>query len=252
MGQSVEIAHRTKQPLLADLVGQERAKAGLRQLIAAARQRKAPLDHILLLGPYGVGKVALAQATARECGARLTTPPGDALKNSRRFFLLVCNMHDGELLLLERFEHLPGGIREIAAGCIERRPVETVVGRGQSAQRFKVLLPHITVIASAEKLTTQLKALYEGSFVFELEPYDTGEIQEIVLQEALQAGARLNTTAAQLIAEYSEHMPGEAVSILKRVQRLVEPPAAGGEIGAAAVQKALVVLGYSRSQSKEQ
>jgi Holliday junction resolvasome RuvABC ATP-dependent DNA helicase subunit len=191
--------------------------------------------------------VALARATARECGATLRIPAADSLKAPRRFFLLVSNMHDGELLLLERFEQLPGGIREIAAGCIERRPVETVVGGGKSAQRFKVMLPYITVIASAERLTRQLRVLYERAFIFELEPYATGEIQEIVLHEALQTGTKLDPTAAHLIAEAAKQMPGEAVAILKRIQHLVEPAGAGDAIGVGDVQKALVVLGYSQA-----
>ena len=50
--------------LLSDLFGQENVKENLAILIAAARQRSEPLDHVLFYGPPGLGKTTLAHVVA--------------------------------------------------------------------------------------------------------------------------------------------------------------------------------------------
>ena len=41
---------------LSNLIGQERIKENLAILIAAARKREEPLDHVMFYGPPGLGK----------------------------------------------------------------------------------------------------------------------------------------------------------------------------------------------------
>ncbi|MCJ7622054.1 MAG: Holliday junction branch migration DNA helicase RuvB, partial [Anaerolineaceae bacterium] len=42
--------------LLTEVIGQEQIKENLSILIAAARQRGEPLDHVMFYGPPGLGK----------------------------------------------------------------------------------------------------------------------------------------------------------------------------------------------------
>ena len=46
--------------LLKDFLGQRSIKKNLSTFIEAARQRSEPLDHLLLIGPPGLGKTTLA------------------------------------------------------------------------------------------------------------------------------------------------------------------------------------------------
>src|SRR6202035_597886 len=61
---------------LAEFIGQEQARANLSIFIAAARARNEALDHVLFVGPPGLGKTTLAQIVARELGVNFRATSG--------------------------------------------------------------------------------------------------------------------------------------------------------------------------------
>ncbi|HEX9495552.1 MAG TPA: AAA family ATPase, partial [Candidatus Limnocylindria bacterium] len=62
-----------------DYINQEKVKANLRILIAAAKGRNEPLEHVALYGPPGVGKTSLANVIAHELGVPIRVTSGPAM-----------------------------------------------------------------------------------------------------------------------------------------------------------------------------
>src|ERR1700753_4505595 len=68
---------------LSEFVGQAQARANLSIFIEAARKRNEALDHVLFVGPPGLGKTTLAQIVAREPGVGLLVTSGPVVAKAR-------------------------------------------------------------------------------------------------------------------------------------------------------------------------
>ena len=64
---------------LADFAGQEAARKNLGIFIQSARSRGDALDHVLFVGPPGLGKTTLAQIVARELGVNFRSTSGPVI-----------------------------------------------------------------------------------------------------------------------------------------------------------------------------
>ena len=68
---------------LSEFVGQNAIKENLSIFIEAARRRNEALDHVLLLGPPGLGKTTLAHVISHELGVTIRTTSGPVIETGR-------------------------------------------------------------------------------------------------------------------------------------------------------------------------
>ena len=230
--------------LLTDLAGQEKLKAALRRLIAAARQQHAPLDHILFVGADGMGKAAFAQAAANESGLQLRTPPVEALDDPLALIDVLMNTPLGYALLIERMDRLSGGCEQLISDCIAEPGVEVLVRAAGPVRAARVSLPRFTILGTAEDLPHRLMRAHSSLVVFVLAAYTPRELRMIVLRRAADAGVRVDHKAAELIAFYADGSPERALTLFRRIQhRATSAP--DGTITLAAARNALMAMGYA-------
>lgn len=76
-GEDVDSALRPQT--LDDFTGQAEARANLKIFIEAAKNRGEALDHVLFVGPPGLGKTTLAQIMAKELGVNFRSTSGPVI-----------------------------------------------------------------------------------------------------------------------------------------------------------------------------
>ncbi|EBW1603909.1 AAA family ATPase, partial [Salmonella enterica subsp. enterica serovar Kottbus] len=77
---------------LDDFVGQQAARANLKVFIEAAKSRGEALDHVLFVGPPGLGKTTLAQIMAREMGVNFRSTSGPVIAKAGDLAALLTNL----------------------------------------------------------------------------------------------------------------------------------------------------------------
>src|ERR671925_67043 len=131
--------------LLDEYIGQDRVRENLQVAIAAAKQRKEPLDHVLLHGPPGLGKTTLAYVIANELGAAVRATSGPAIERPGDLVGIVSNLAAGEVLFIDEIHRMAAAVEEILYPALEDYEVDIIIGQGPSARSVKVPLQKFTL-----------------------------------------------------------------------------------------------------------
>ena len=92
--EETQVERQLRPQRLDEYVGQRAAVESLRVSVEAARQRREPLDHVLLSGPPGLGKTTLATIMANEMGAAIVTTAGPSLERGGDLMGILTNLSE--------------------------------------------------------------------------------------------------------------------------------------------------------------
>ena len=107
---------------LSDYVGQSKIKEGLGIFIEAAKNRKEPLDHVLLYGPPGLGKTTLSHIIATELGSQLKVTSGPAIEHAADLAAILTNLQKNDVLFIDEIHRLPKIVEEVLYSATGKRP----------------------------------------------------------------------------------------------------------------------------------
>ena len=99
--------------LLNDFLGQENIKRNLKTFIQAAKARQEPLDHLLLIGPPGLGKTTLAQITAHELGVDFKVTSAPALEKPKDLAGILSTITERTVFFIDEIHRLKPAIEEM-------------------------------------------------------------------------------------------------------------------------------------------
>jgi Holliday junction DNA helicase RuvB len=241
--QSEDRMDQTLRPRsLADLIGQERVKDNLAILIAAARQRGEPLDHVLFYGPPGLGKTTLAHILSNEMGVNIKITSGPAIERPGDLAAILTNLRMGDVLFIDEVHRLGRVIEEVLYPAMEDFALDIIIGKGPSARSIRLKLPRFTVIGATTRLalmTAPLRARFGA--VYRLDFYDLTAMNEIVRRAARVLGIGTDEQGVDEIARRGRGTPRVALRLLRRVRDYAEVRA-GGMITRSVSQQALDLL----------
>jgi holliday junction DNA helicase RuvB len=227
---------------LEDFVGQKRVKEQLGIALQAAQARGEALDHVLLVGPPGLGKTSLAFIVREELGVGIRTIAGPALERKGDMAAILTALEERDVLFVDEIHRLNRAVEEILYPALEDFRLDIVVGQGPAARTLTLDLPPFTLVGATTRtglLTTPLRDRF--GMTFRLDYYDPAELGRIVRRSARILGVEIADEAADEIAARSRGTPRISNRILRRVRDVAEVRHAGA-ITTAVAKEALALL----------
>src|SRR2546422_2095472 len=193
---------------LAEFVGQERIKEQLAISLDATKGRDEALDHVLLVGPPGLGKTSLAYIVREELGVGIRCVAGPALERKGDMAAILTGLERHDVLFVDEIHRLNRAIEEILYPALEDFRLDIVVGQGPAARTLTLDLPPFTLVGATTRtglLTTPLRDRF--GMTFRLGYYEPHELTLIVRRSARIVGVEISQEAADEIALRSRGTP---------------------------------------------
>jgi Holliday junction DNA helicase RuvB len=208
---------------LGEFIGQEKARANLDVFIKAARARKDALDHVLFVGPPGLGKTTLAQIVARELGVNFRATSGPVISKAGDLAALLTNLEERDVLFIDEIHRLNPQVEEILYPAMEDFQLDLIIGEGPAARSVKIELAKFTLVGATTRaglLTNPLRDRF--GIPVRLDFYNEGELEQIVTRGARVLGVAISKDGANEIARRSRGTPRIAGRLLRRLRDFAE------------------------------
>jgi Holliday junction DNA helicase RuvB len=204
---------------LAEFVGQQQARANLGIFIEAARQRNEALDHVLFVGPPGLGKTTLAQIVSRELGVNFRATSGPVIAKAGDLAALLTNLEERDVLFIDEIHRLNPAVEEILYPAMEDFQLDLIIGEGPAARSVKIDLAPFTLVGATTRaglLTNPLRDRF--GIPIRLNFYTEAELEQIVNRGARVLRIGMTADGANEIARRARGTPRIAGRLLRRVR----------------------------------
>jgi Holliday junction DNA helicase RuvB len=202
-----------------EFIGQEKIINNLKVFARAARERKEPLDHILLCGPPGLGKTTLAHIIANELKVNIFVSSGPAIEKKGDLAGLLTNLNDNDVLFIDEIHRLNAAVEENLYPAMEDFHFDIIIGEGAHARIVNLPLKPFTLIGATTRaglLSSPLRDRF--GYVETLDFYGPEDLEKIVKRSASILNIEIDDGAALEIAKRSRGTPRIANRLLRRVR----------------------------------
>jgi Holliday junction DNA helicase RuvB len=237
------IATTLRPRKLDEYIGQKDLVEKLRIALQAARQRKEPMEHVLLHGPPGLGKTTLAHVIAAEMGTRAYVSSGPALTKGGDLVGTLTKMAPHDVLFIDEIHRLPVAVEEYIYPAMEDFKIDFTLDSGMHAKVITYHLKPFTLIGATTRaglLTGALRSRF--GITHNLQFYDESDLLKILRRAADLLVMKVDGAALTTIAQRSRGTPRVCLRLLRRVRdfALVR---ARGRIDEAVISDALALEG---------
>ena len=205
--------------LLNDFLGQENIKRNLKTFIQAAKARQEPLDHLLLIGPPGLGKTTLAQITAYELGVDFKVTSAPALEKPKDLAGILSTITERTVFFIDEIHRLKPAIEEMLYIAMEDFELDWIIGQGAAARTVRIPIPPFTLIGATTKagsVSSPLRSRF--GFIPRFEFYTQKELASIIKRSAHSLQVEIQENAAMLLAQCCRGTPRVANRVLRRMR----------------------------------
>jgi Holliday junction DNA helicase RuvB len=202
-----------------DFVGQKEVVDNLKISIQAAKQRKEPLEHVLLSGPPGLGKTSLSHIIAHEMNSKITATSGPAIERAGDLIGILTNLEKGDILFIDEIHRLSKVVEEFLYPAMENFQIDFVIDKGPYAKTIKFNLKPFTLIGATTR-TGLLAAPLRNRFgiFYNLDFYKVEDLAKIIKHSAKTLTMDIDEDAALEIARRARGTPRIANRLLRRIR----------------------------------
>ncbi|NNF55266.1 MAG: Holliday junction branch migration DNA helicase RuvB [Acidimicrobiales bacterium] len=214
---------RIRPQTMDEFVGQSQLKERLSIILEAANARSEPADHLLFVGPPGLGKTTLAGIVANEMGAELQITSGPALVKPGDVAAILSKVQTGDVLFVDEIHRVPTQVEEVLYPAMEDLMIDVVIGQGPAARSIRMPVEPFTLIGATTRAGMIAGPLRDRfGDVFRLDFYTTDDLRAIIERTAGILGVEITPEAANEIASRSRRTPRIANRLLRRVRDWAE------------------------------
>ncbi len=202
-----------------DFLGQATLKEQLQIFIEAARSRGEALDHVLLVGPPGLGKTTLAGIIANEMGVSIRTTSGPMLERKADIAAILTNLDEGDVLFIDEIHRLGRSVEEVLYPAMEDFQLDIIIGEGPSARTIRLDMPPFTLVGATTRtglITTPLRDRF--GFTHRLDYYSEEDLARVAARAATILDVEVEEEGLSEIARRSRGTPRVANRLLRRVR----------------------------------
>src|SRR5690606_29362209 len=205
---------------LDEYIGQSDLVEKLAIALQAVRERREPMEHVLLHGPPGLGKTTLAHVIAEEMGTRAYVTSGPALTKGGDLVGTLTKMQPHDVLFIDEIHRLPAAVEEYIYPAMEDFRIDFTLNSGMHAKVITYNLKPFTLIGATTRaglLTGALRSRF--GITHHLQYYDEGDLLAILRRaSALLDIDAIDDASLQAIAQRSRGTPRVTLRLLRRVR----------------------------------
>jgi len=202
-----------------EFIGHKDIIDNLKIAIQAAKQRKEPLEHVLLSGPPGLGKTSLSHIISHEMGAKITATSGPAIERAGDLIGILTNLEKGDILFIDEIHRMSKVVEEFLYPAMESFQIDFVIDKGPYAKTIKFNLKPFTLIGATTR-TGLLAAPLRGRFgiFYSLDFYKIEDLAKIIKNSSQLLTVQIDQDACMEIAKRARGTPRIANRLLRRVR----------------------------------
>ena len=234
--------NRLRPSRFEEFVGQQKVRDRLLLAVEAARQRKEPLDHVLLSGPPGLGKTMLAYLLGDAMGVHVKATSGPVIDKPGDLAGLLTALEPGDILFIDEIHRIQRTVEEYLYSAMEDFVIDIMIDQGPNARSVRLELPRFTLVGATTRsglISAPLRSRF--GIANRLDYYGHDDLQTIVTRSAAKLEIEIDADGSREIARRSRGTPRIANNLLRRVRDYAQVRA-GNRITRPVADEALSLL----------